>query len=300
MIELQFKIDSIDGALLTHNSEEVTGMSGTESMLAGINLASPLFHAPWGNVTGQNLLDIGTLVILEGLLSFDNALALAATVKSRLSDPVDRKRALRYGIWGAYFFRTLVIFLGVTLMKIEWVKAVAAAYLIWLAVTELWPKNGKEDVDDALPDPHERGISKFFRLSPLWSTILAVELMDIMFSIDSIGVAFAISSEPWILVTGAVLGILMMRLAATLFVKLIDRFPVLVKTAFILVGLAGINMVLKLKNLPLGPLGELTIDKEIPEHVFTLTLALIFFGAMGLNALFPKWFAKEEGAQVAV
>jgi predicted tellurium resistance membrane protein TerC len=86
----------------------------------------------------------------------------------------------------------------------------------------------------------------------------------------------------------------MMRFAATVFVKLIDKFPVLVKTAFLLVGLAGLNIVLKLKNLPLGPLGELTIDKEIPEHVFTLLLAGIFLGAMGLNAAFPQWFSKDE------
>ncbi len=268
-------------------------MSSTElGLLAGMNLSAPLFNAPWGVVSGHNLMDTGTFVILEGLLSFDNALALAATVTSRLSNPLDQKHALRWGIWGAYIFRTLIIFVGITLMKIEWVKAVAAGYLIWLAVSELWPKSEKEDDVEKLPDPHEKGISRFFKLSPLWSTIVAVELMDIMFSIDSIGVAFAISNEPWILVAGAMLGILMMRFAATVFIKLIDRFPVLVKTAFILVGLAGLNMVLKLKNLPLGPFGYLTIDKEIPEHVFTVMLAGIFFGAMGLNALFPKWFHK--------
>lgn len=257
-------------------------------------LSAPLFATPWGAVTGQNAMDVGTLVILEGLLSFDNALALAATVKTRLTDPLDQKHALRYGIWGAYIFRILVIFLGVTLMKIEWVKAAAAGYLIWLAVSELWPKSEAEEANHTLPDPHEKGASRLLKLSPLWSTILAVELMDIMFSIDSIGVAFAISSEPWILVAGAVLGILMMRFAATVFIKLIDRFPVLTKTAFVLVGLAGINMVLKLKNLPLGPLGELTIDKEIPEHMFTGGLATIFVGSMGLNYMFPRWFASAE------
>ncbi|MEN9529061.1 MAG: hypothetical protein RI932_934 [Pseudomonadota bacterium] len=267
--------------------------STTLSFLSGFDLSAPLFTVPWGNVSGQNLMDIGTLVVLEGLLSFDNALALAATVKSRLSDPDDQKRALRYGIWGAYIFRTLVIFVGITLMKIEWVKAVAAGYLIWLAVKELWPRTEENESAEKLPDPHEKGVSRLFRLSPLWSTIVAVELMDIMFSIDSIGVAFAISNQEWILVVGALLGILMMRFAATVFVKLIDKFPVLVKTAFLLVGLAGLNMVLKLKNLPLGPLGSLTIDKEIPEHVFTLLLAGIFFGAMALNSFFPQWFAKE-------
>ncbi|MEY3902781.1 MAG: hypothetical protein RL189_2087 [Pseudomonadota bacterium] len=269
------------------------------SLFSAFDLASPILIAPWGPISGQNLLDIGTLVILEGLLSFDNALALAATVKSRLSDPNDQKHALRWGIWGAYIFRTGIIFVGVTLMKIEWVKAVAAGYLIWLAVHELWPKREQSAADDALPDAHEKGLTRYLKLSPLWSTILAVELMDIMFSIDSIGVAFAISSEPWILIAGAILGILMMRFAATVFIKLIDRFPILTKTAFVLVGLAGLNMVLKLKNLPLGPLGELTIDKEIPEHVFTLTLTTIFFGAMLLNGLFPQWFGKREAGEVS-
>lgn len=264
------------------------------SFLSNVDLSSPLIFAPWGAITGQNVMDIGMLVVLEGLLSFDNALALAATVKSRLTDPNDQKRALRYGIWGAYFFRTLVIFVGIKLMKIEWVKAVAAGYLIWLAVSELWPRTENKTDSDTLTDPHEKGFTKFLKLSPLWSTIVAVELMDLMFSIDSIGVAFAISNQEWILIAGAILGILMMRFAATVFITLIDKFPVLVKTAFLLVGLAGVNMILKLKNLPLGPLGQLTIDKEIPEHVFTVLLAAVFLGAMGLNALFPHWFGKPN------
>lgn len=268
--------------------------SSNFSIFSGMDLTAPLMQAPWGAINGQNLLDIGMLVVLEGLLSFDNALALAATVKSRLSDPTDQKRALRYGIWGAYFFRLLVIFVGIKLMKIEWVKAVAAGYLIWLAVSELWPKGEEKGEEEKLPDPHEKGIARFLKLSPLWSTIVAVELMDLMFSIDSIGVAFAISDKEWILIAGAVLGIVMMRFAATVFIHLIDKFPVLVKTAFLLVGLAGLNMILKLKNLPLGPLGELTIDKEIPEHMFTLLLASIFFGAMALNAFFPKLFTKSD------
>ena len=52
-------------------------------------------------------------------------------------------------------------------------------------------------------------------------------------------------------------------------------------------------MILKLKGLPLGPFGELTIDKEIPEHIFTLSLAGIFFGSMALNAVFPAWFKAQ-------
>ena len=265
------------------------------SFFTDLNLNSIVLTAPWGPITFKHLLDIGTLIIIEGLLSFDNALALAATVKTHLTDPQEQRRALRFGIWGAYIFRTIVILLGVKLMKIEWVKAAAAGYLICLAVTEFWPKRESEELtqDTSADVRQQSSLARFLKLTPFWSTVIAVELMDIMFSIDSIGAALAISNQEWILIAGAFLGILMMRFAASIFIKLIDSFPVLNKTAFLLVGLAGFNMILKLKGLPLGPFGELTIDKEIPEHIFTLSLAGIFFGSMALNAVFPAWFKAQ-------
>jgi YkoY family integral membrane protein len=257
-------------------------------------LKSVLFEAPFlGAVTVKHTIDIGYLIVLEGLLSFDNALALAALVKSRLTDPLDQKRALAYGIWGAYFFRTIIVFVGVWLMQYEWVKAIAGGYLVWLAISHLFFH--KQDAGPLNEDMKPAGgwLTKVFKLSPLWSTIVAVELMDLMFSVDSIGVALAISDVKWVLVAGAVLGIVMMRFAATGFVKLIDKFPILEKTAFVMVGYAGLNVLLKLKELPLGPLGHLTIEKEIPEAIFTFSLFGIFVGSLLLNLAFPKVFRKE-------
>lgn len=203
------------------------------------------------------------LIVLEGLLSFDNALALAALVKSRLHDPADQKRALTYGIWGAYIFRVIVIFSGVWLMQHNWVKLAAGGYLIWLATKELlFKKTGDEKPSSGLI---------FLRLSALWSTILCVELMDIMFSVDSIGVALAVSDVRWVLIAGAFFGILMMRVAASLFIRLIERFPILEKTAFVLVGLAGINVCLKV------------FDYALPEAYFFALLGSIFVGSMAFT-----------------
>lgn len=82
-------------------------------------------------------------------------------------------------------------------------------------------------------------------MSPLIRTIIAVETMDIMFSVDSIGAAFGVSNQKWVLIAGGLLGIAMMRFASQIFIKLIARFPIMEKVAFILVGIAGFNLFVK-------------------------------------------------------
>lgn len=232
------------------------------------------------------------LIILEGLLSFDNALALAALVSRRLKTHEERQKALTWGIWGAYAFRTLIVFIGVWLMAHEWVKALAGLYLIQMGARELMTKKEHFEEEAKQSEKTSRRWFHWIQLSPLWSTIVAVEIMDIMFSVDSIAAALALSSKVWVLITGALLGILMMRIAAQSFVKLIHKFPILEKTAFVLVLLAGINVCLKLKGLDLGFM-VLTIDKPIPEHLFSSLLFGIFFGSLVLNARFPNMFKSQ-------
>lgn len=241
-------------------------------------------------LTVANFILILELIILEGLLSFDNALALAALVKSKLKDPHDQKRALVWGIWGAYIIRIGIVFVGVWLMKHEWIKAAAGLYLLWLAINELFFKKKHEEHHDDVVAKEVLDPKAKFRL--LVRTVVAVEVMDLMFSIDSVGVALAISDLQWVLVTGAIIGILMMRLAAQIFVRLIEQFPILEKTAFVLVGLAGFNVLLKLKDLNLG-FTTLTIDRPIPEVPFLILLLTILAGSLVLTKMFPHKFGPE-------
>jgi YkoY family integral membrane protein len=207
------------------------------------------------DVQAKDLFAVAYLIFLEGVLSVDNALALAALVRGRLSNKADRQKALRYGILGAYAFRIAIIFAGVWLMQHAWVRWVAAIYLVYLGMSELFFKKHMDDGNT--------GGVRVSGLSPLWATVISVELMDIMFSVDSIAVALSVSPKKWVLITGAVLGILAMRFAAQAFIKLIERFPTLEKTAFVLVLMAGLKIVAEL------------LGYEVPELMFMVVVGFV-------------------------
>src|SRR5919107_1249147 len=83
------------------------------------------------DVQASDFLTIALLVLLEGLLSADNALVLAILV---LGLPRrQQKQALRYGILGAFVFRILATLLAVHLLAVSWVKLVGALYLLYLS-----------------------------------------------------------------------------------------------------------------------------------------------------------------------
>src|SRR5690349_12191816 len=79
----------------------------------------------------SDLLTIALLVALEGLLSADNAMVLAVLALG-LPKPQQRK-ALRYGIAGAFAFRTVATLAAAYLIRLGWVKLVGAGYLLYLS-----------------------------------------------------------------------------------------------------------------------------------------------------------------------
>jgi YkoY family integral membrane protein len=194
---------------------------------------------------------IGTLIILEGLLSADNALVLAVMVKHLPKD--ERKKALFYGIFGAYFFRILVIGIGVSLIHIAWIKIVCGHYLLYIVFQNFIKK--AEDDDDV----HGKKMG-------FWRTVLTVELMDISFSFDSVIAAFGVSNQEWVLFLGGVIGILMMRGVAQAFLALIEKVPEFETTAFVLIALIGVKMIVS------------AFGFHMDEMVFFSVLIGIFLG----------------------
>lgn len=189
-----------------------------------------------------DLLVVLVLVILEGLLSCDNAVVLALLVKNL--PPEQRGKALRYGILGAYVFRITALFLAVWIMTIWWIKVVGGIYLCWLALDFFRKHGGKKD--------EHREVKLIFGLGAFWSTVVWVELTDIVFSVDSIAAAVALSKHLWVLILGGLLGILAMRFAAQGFVKLLELFPRLEACAFAAVGVIGLKLLLE---FPMDVLG---------------------------------------------
>lgn len=83
---------------------------------------------------------IGNLIIIESLLSVDNAAVLATMVMDLPQEK--RNKALRYGIWGAYIFRGLAMLFAAFIIGIWWLKPLGGLYLLWLVVDQFKDRVG--------------------------------------------------------------------------------------------------------------------------------------------------------------
>ena len=193
------------------------------------------------DVQASDLFTIALLVLLEGLLSADNALVLAILV---LGLPRGQQRkALRYGIAGAFAFRILATLLAVQLLAFGWVKLVGAAYLLYLTFKHFFGHGGTTERRSI---PQARAA---FGLSAFWATVVKVELTDIVFAIDSILVAVAMSSKTWVIIAGGIFGIIAMRLVIGQLLAIVRRYPALVDGAFIIIAWVGIKLLIEYLHL---------------------------------------------------
>jgi YkoY family integral membrane protein len=212
---------------------------------------------------------IALLVMLEGLLSADNAMVLAVLV---LGLPKDRrKQALRYGILGAFAFRAVATLLAAYMIQLGWVKLVGAGYLLYLAAQHFSQRGGAEGRRTPPPAVGQFGLSAF------WTTVVKVELTDIVFAIDSILVAVAMSPKIWVILTGGILGIIMMRLVIGRLLAIVERYPPLVDGAFVIIAWVGIKLLIEYLH------HESYISFEVPKWL-SLGLIVVIFGAAFLYA----------------
>ena len=222
----------------------------------------------------SDLLVVGTLIILEGLLSADNALVMAMIVKHLPKE--EQKRALFYGLMGAFIMRGIAIIFAGWLMNLWWLCGIGSVYLIYLAGKHFLTKHGGGD--DETPD----GKVPVKVQAGFWATVAQVEFTDLIFAVDSILVAVALVPDKhkiWIVYTGGFLGILLLRLAASFFIKLVTKYPALDHMAYGLVGWAGIKLAstsfdiyAHSKNLP--------EPHYLPKPVFWVGFVLITVGGI--------------------
>jgi YkoY family integral membrane protein len=181
------------------------------------------------------------IILLEVILSFDNAAVLATMVKDL--SPEDQSKALRYGILGAYVFRGVALVLVDVILGIWWLKPIGGIYLLYMAFKHFYD-SAKEKADEEVKDTKQSFLYKYTVgiLGVFWSTVLAVEFMDIVFSIDNIFAVVAYSENILLICIGVFIGILAMRYVAKYFVVLMEKFPFLEKSAFIVIGILVIKL----------------------------------------------------------
>jgi len=219
-------------------------------------------------IQASDLVTVALLVALEGLLSADNAMVLAVLVLGLPKG--ERKKALRYGILGAFAFRSAAVLLAAFLIRLGWVKLVGAGYLLYLVFKHF--RGGGAQARHAAPVPQP-----WLGLTPFWATVVKVELTDIVFAIDSILVAVAMSPKLWVILSGGILGIVMMRLVIGQLLALVERYPPLVDGAFVIIAWVGVKLLIEYAH------AEGYIGLEIPTWL-SLGLIVVIFGiALGYS-----------------
>src|SRR6185503_12207302 len=118
----------------------------------------------------------------------------------------------------------------------------------------------------------------FLGLSPFWTTVIKVEFTDIVFAIDSILVAVAMSPKTWVVLTGGILGIVMMRLVIGKLLVVVERYPPLVDGAFVIIAWVAIKLFVEYLHV------EGLVHFEIPKWL-SLGLIVVIFGLSLLYAM---------------
>ncbi|MBP1157148.1 MULTISPECIES: TerC family protein [unclassified Paenibacillus] len=244
------------------------------------------------------------LIGIEGLLAADNALVMAIMVK-HLPEK-ERKRALFYGLAGAFVFRLASLFVISFLVGVWQVQAIGALYLLFIALNHIFRKlvmkkaNERAEAEESPLKTEKKG-------SGFWTTVIKVELADIAFAVDSILAAVALAvalpktnlpqvggmdgGHFWVIFTGGFIGLIIMRFAASFFVNLLQRKPGLEIAAFFIVGWVGVKLSVYTLSHP-----SLAI---LPDGFASSTgWKITFYSVLVIIALAGWFLSKEKSEEV--
>jgi YkoY family integral membrane protein len=193
------------------------------------------------------------LVALEAVLSADNAIALASISQSLVDENL-RPKALNIGLIFAYILRMALIIAATWVVHYWQFQVAGAAYLLWL-VFQYFTAGKDEDGEQQRP-----------QYTSLWQVIPMIAFTDLAFSLDSVATAIAVSSDTWLIISGATIGIILLRFMAELFIRWLDEYTHLEDAGYVAVGLVGVKLLVR----------AIFPDLEIPEAITIVMVAIIF------------------------
>ena len=199
------------------------------------------------------------LIILEILLSADNAIALASLTKS-LKNSEDRTRALNIGITISLILRIFLILLSAFLLKYLIIRILAGLYLIYLFFSNVILK-GKNYSDEEI----KKDYSNFNKINFI-KVVALLSVTDLAFSIDSITTAVAISDQYILVVTGAFIGVIALRFTSEIFLRLIEYFTRLEMAGYIAILIIGSKLILN----------TIFVESFLPDFYFYILILISF------------------------
>ena len=215
----------------------------------------------WGEIFAL----LPVLVLLELILSADNAVALAAIARSS-RQPEQERLALNLGIGIALLLRIALIVVAQWVLQNTWVQLLAAAYLVWLVLDHF--KSRSHDSASALDaDGSDRSQRPFLK------TVLLLAFTDLAFSIDSVAAAVAISDQILLISAGAFIGIVALRFTSALFIRWLDLYPRLETAGFLAVAFVAFRLIVHV----------IVPDLNQPDWLTLLVVLVLFAWGMSIR-----------------
>ena len=249
----------------------------------------------WGEV----LVVLPLLVVLEVVLSADNAIALAA-ISRRLHDPQKQRQALNFGLLLALGFRILLIIAARWVLRFWPLQLMAAAYLLWLSGSHLLGGDGAPGTEPASGDSPATAVADGQAPLPavvpdasgqirrLVGVVVTLGLTDLAFSLDSVAAAVAVTDRLALVMAGGVIGVVALRLTAELFIRWLEEFRYLETSGYLAVALVGIRLLVRVINP----------DLVLPEWAVLLSVAVIFAWGFSARNVQPPPAAPLAGSSV--
>jgi tellurite resistance protein TerC len=225
-------------------------------------------------VANEKTLEYVTGYLIEKSLAVDNVFVWLMLF-SFFAIPLElQKRVLILGVLGAIVMRTVMIFAGVWLIaKFHWILYVFGAFLLITGIKMWWFADEKPDlannplikwirnhmkVTDTLEGERffvmREEAGKLVRYAtPLFLVLVLVEISDLIFAVDSIPAIFAITTDPFIVLTSNIFAILGLRAMYFLLAGVADRFSLLKYGLAIVLMFIGVKMLLiDIYKIPVG------------------------------------------------
>ena len=214
-----------------------------------------------GAIATQKVGEFFTGYLLEKSLAIDNVFVWLMIFAAFAVNPVMQRKILLYGVLGAIIMRTVMIFAGAWLVtEFSWILYIFGAFLLYTGV-KMWQNH------DDQADPKQSGLYKFLQkhlrvtddmhgdkftiikngvkyFTPLAVVLILVELSDVIFAVDSIPAIFAVTTDPFIVLTANLLAILGLRAMFFLLSGLADKFHLLPYALSVILVFIGAKMLL--------------------------------------------------------
>ncbi len=254
----------------------------------GYGILILFFDDPSGALSEENAVSYFSAYLTEKALSIDNIFVILLILKYFNVDDIHYHRVLFWGIIGAVVFRAIFIFVGAYLIhKFHWILYIFGVFLIYSGI-RIYFEDGNETIE-----PEKNPILRFCKrylplttddqgghfvvkeagkwmFTPLFLVIVLIETTDLIFAVDSIPAAFAITTNEFLIYTSNIFAVMGLRAMFFLLAGIIDRFYLLQKGLSIILFFIGAKMMLEIFDL------KIDVFASFAVIIATLTLSIVF------------------------